>query len=191
MISLIFETSIYEWIAFIGSIAYVSFAAYQKKISWLFASISSAIYVYLCFISRLYLDSFLQTFYVLAAIYGWFTWSNSKKELKLNIKPIAFHLKAFVVLLFLAFFLGYVMHSFTNQASPFIDAFITVFSLFATYLVAKKVIENWWYWIVIDMICIPLFYSRGLYVTSLLYVVYTIMAIVALLQWRRDFKLFT
>jgi nicotinamide mononucleotide transporter len=80
------------------------------------------------------------------------------------------------------------MERFTNQAAPFVDAPITLFSLFATYLVAQKVVENWWYWIVIDVICIPLFYSRGLYVTSFLYVVYTIMAVVALIQWKRNYR---
>ena len=80
MNSLLNETSLYEWIAFLGSIAYVTLAAYQKKVAWFFACISSAIYVYLCFESRLYLDSFLQTFYVLAAVYGWIKWNNSAHE---------------------------------------------------------------------------------------------------------------
>jgi nicotinamide mononucleotide transporter len=189
MLSLLLHTSIYEWVAFFCSVAYVSLAAYQKKIAWIFAFISSAIYVYLCFDSRLYLDSFLQMFYVLAAVYGWITWSRTKDENRLNRKSLKFHLIFIAVIAVLAIVLGNVMQKFTNQAAPFVDAPITLFSLFATYLVAQKVVENWWYWIVIDAICIPLFYSRGLYVTSLLYVVYTIMAVVALIQWKRSYQL--
>ncbi len=189
MLSLLLHTSIYEWVAFFCSVAYVSLAAYQKKIAWIFAFISSAIYVYLCFDSRLYLDSFLQMFYVLAAVYGWITWSRTKDENRLNRKSLKFHLIFIAVIAVLAIVLGNVMQKFTNQAAPFVDAPITLFSLFATYLVAQKVVENWWYWIVIDTICIQLFYSRGLYVTSLLYVVYTIMAVVALIQWKRSYQL--
>jgi len=189
MVSLLLQTSIYEWVAFFCSVAYVSFAAYQKKIAWIFAFISSAIYVYLCFDSRLYLDSFLQMFYVLAAVYGWITWSRTKDEYKLHRKPLKFHLISIIVIAFSSIVLGFVMQQFTNQAAPLVDAPITLFSLFATYLVAQKVVENWWYWIVIDSICIPLFYSRGLYVTSLLYFVYTIMAVVALIQWKRNYRL--
>ena len=188
MLSLLFQTSNYELIAFFCSIAYVSLAAYQKKIAWIFAFISSAIYVYLCFESRLYLDSFLQMFYVLAAVYGWITWSRTKDENMLRIKPLKFHLISIIFIAFLSIVLGFIMQRFTNQAAPFVDAPITLFSLFATYLVAQKVVENWWYWIVIDSICIPLFYSRGLYVTSILYVVYTIMALVALIQWKRNYR---
>ena len=188
MLSLLFQTSIFEWVAFFCSVAYVSLAAYQKKTAWIFAFISSAMYVYLCFESRLYLDSFLQMFYVLAAVYGWITWSRSSDEKRLSRKPLKFHLISMVIIAVLAIVLGFIMERFTNQAAPFVDAPITLFSLFATYLVAQKVVENWWYWIVIDIICIPLFYSRGLYVTSLLYVVYTIMAVVALIQWKRNYR---
>ncbi len=186
MVSLILQTSIYEWIAFFCSIAYVSMATYQKKIAWLFAFISSAIYVYLCFQSRLYLDSFLQSFYVVAAVYGWVTWNRASNTIQLSVKPIKFHLMSIGIIILLAFIIGFLMDTFTNQAAPYVDAQITLLSLFATYLVAQKVVENWWYWIVIDLVCIPLFYSRGLYVTSLLYVVYTVMAVVALIQWKKS-----
>lgn len=188
MVSLILQTSIYEWIAFFCSIAYVSMATYQKKIAWLFAFISSAIYVYLCFQSRLYLDSFLQSFYVVAAVYGWVTWNRASNTIQLSVKPIKFHLMSIGIIILLAFIIGFLMDTFTNQAAPYVDAQITLLSLFATYLVAQKVVENWWYWIVIDLVCIPLFYSRGLYVTSLLYVVYTVMAVVALIQWKKSYK---
>jgi nicotinamide mononucleotide transporter len=110
-------------------------------------------------------------------------------EKRLSRKPLKFHMVSIVIIAFLTMLLGFIMEHFTNQAAPFVDAPITLFSLFATYLVAQKVVENWWYWIVIDSICIPLFYSRGLYVTSLLYVVYTIMAVVALNQWKRSYHL--
>jgi nicotinamide mononucleotide transporter len=189
MLYLILQTSIYEWVAFFCSVIYVLFAAYQKKKAWFFAFGSSAIYVYLCFKSNLYLDSFLQIVYVFAAVYGWITWNRLDRENKLTVKTLRFHLVVIGIIVVLALGLGFFMHFFTSQAAPYIDALVTLFSLFATYLVAQKVVENWWYWIVIDAICIPLFYSRGLYVTSLLYLVYTVMAVVALMRWKRSYQL--
>lgn len=187
--ALILQTSIYEWVAFLCSIAYVSLAAYEKKLAWSFALVSSAIYVYLCIQSRLYLDALLQSFYVFAAVYGWVSWNRNSSISMLNIKPIRFHYKAIGLLLILASLVGFIMEKYTSQASPYVDAPITLFSLFATYLVAQKVVENWWYWIIIDIVCIPLFYSRGLYLTSILYFVYTTMALVALIQWKRAYNL--
>ena len=189
MLYLILQTSIYEWVAFFCSVIYVLLAAYQKKEAWFFAFGSSAIYVYLCFKSNLYLDSFLQIVYVFAAVYGWITWNRFDRENKLTVKTLRFHLVAIGIIVVLALGLGFLMNLFTSQAAPYIDALVTLFSLFATYLVAQKVVENWWYWIVIDIICIPLFYSRGLYITSILYVVYTIMAVVALMRWKRSYQL--
>lgn len=189
MLYLILQTSIYEWVAFFCSVIYVLLAAYQKKKAWFFAFGSSAIYVYLCFKSNLYLDSFLQIVYVFAAVYGWITWNRLDRENKLTVKTLSFHLVAIGIIVVLALGLGFLMNLFTSQAAPYIDALVTLFSLFATYLVAQKVVENWWYWIVIDIICIPLFYSRGLYITSILYVVYTIMAVVALMRWKRSYQL--
>ena len=189
MLYLILQTSIYEWVAFFCSVIYVLLAAYQKKKAWFFAFGSSAIYVYLCFKSNLYLDSFLQIVYVFAAVYGWITWNRLDRENKLTVKTLRFHLVAIGIIVVLALGLGFLMNLFTSQAAPYIDALVTLFSLFATYLVAQKVVENWWYWIVIDIICIPLFYSRGLYITSILYVVYTIMAVVALMRWKRSYQL--
>jgi nicotinamide mononucleotide transporter len=85
--------------------------------------------------------------------------------------------------------LGYIFDSYTNQENPYTDAFSTVFSLAATFMVTKKVLENWIYWIVIDAVCIYLFASRGLFLTSILFFFYTIIAVFGFVQWRRQFKL--
>ena len=188
MLQLILQTSTSEWIAFFSSILYVVIIALQKKIAWFFAFISSALYVYLCFSSKLYLDSFLQFFYVLAAIYGWMQWNKTDLNEKLSKKNIRFHLSAIGICLVLSFSIGWIMKTFTDQASPYLDATITITSLFATYLVARKIIDNWVYWIFIDLACIPIFYSRGLYLTSILYLIYAIIAIVAFFKWNKEYR---
>ncbi|NDF60272.1 MAG: nicotinamide riboside transporter PnuC [Crocinitomicaceae bacterium] len=188
MLQLILTTSTSEWIAFFSSILYVVIIALQKKTAWFFAFISSALYVYLCFSSKLYLDSFLQFFYVLAAIYGWMQWNKTDLNEKLSKKNIRFHLSAIGICIVISLSIGWIMKTFTDQASPYLDATITITSLFATYLVARKIIDNWVYWIFIDLACIPIFYSRGLYLTSILYLIYAIIAIVAFFKWNKEYR---
>jgi len=188
MLQLILQTSTSEWIAFFSSILYVVVIALQKKTAWVFAFISSAIYVYLCFSSKLYLDSFLQFFYVLAAIYGWMQWNKTVSNDKLSKKKLRFHLVAIGICSFISCSIGWIMKTYTDQAFPYLDATITITSLFATYLVARKIIDNWVYWIFIDIACFPIFYSRGLHLTSILYLIYAITAIFAFFKWNKEYR---
>lgn len=185
------ETSIWEWMGVISGILYVVFISYKKIIAWLFALISSLIYVYLCFKSQLFIETGLQFFYVIMAIYGWMKWNSAKEEKEANIIrwKNRFHLYNCLISGVLVFVLGYFFDRYTNQANPYTDAFSTVFSLAATFMVTKKVLENWIYWIVIDSVCIYLFSSRGLYLTSLLFFIYTLIAVFGYFQWRKQYQL--
>ena len=84
--------------------------------------------------------------------------------------------------------LGYIFAYFTNQANPFVDAFTSVFSFTATFMVTKKVLENWIYWIIIDAISVYLFYSRELYVTAGLMCLYSLIAVFGLVKWYLIYK---
>ena len=186
-----FATSIWEWLGFLTGVLYVVFISYKKIIAWLFALISSTIYVYLCFKSKLFIETGLQFFYVIMAIYGWFKWNSDQTDnhgIIIKWKP-KFHLLNILISVLLVGLLGYIFDSYTNQENPYTDAFSTVFSLAATFMVTKKVLENWIYWIVIDAVCIYLFASRGLFLTSILFFFYTIIAVFGFVQWRREFKL--
>jgi nicotinamide mononucleotide transporter len=186
-----FATSIWEWLGVLTGVLYVVFISYKKIIAWLFALISSTIYVYLCFKSKLFIETGLQFFYVIMAIYGWFKWNSDQTDnhgIIIQWKP-KFHLINILISGLLVGLLGYIFDSYTNQANPYTDAFSTVFSLAATFMVTKKVLENWIYWIVIDAVCIYLFASRGLFLTSILFFFYTIIAVFGFVQWRREFKL--
>ncbi len=186
-----FATSIWEWLGVLTGVLYVVFISYKKIIAWLFALISSTIYVYLCFKSKLFIETGLQFFYVIMAIYGWFKWNSDQTDnhgIIIKWKP-KFHLLNILISVLLVGLLGYIFDSYTNQENPYTDAFSTVFSLAATFMVTKKVLENWIYWIVIDAVCIYLFASRGLLLTSILFFFYTIIAVFGFVQWRRQFKL--
>ena len=186
----IFQTSVWEWLAVLSGILYVIFISFKRPIAWFFALINSILYIYLCFISQLYIETGLQLFYVIMAIYGWMSWKNKRISAKDKIIrwPIKYHLLNFGISASIALVLGLLFDNFTNQAYPYADAFTGVFSLVATFMVTKKVLENWIYWILIDAICIFLFAASDLYLTAVLFFVYTLIAIFGLLHWKKQFK---
>ena len=185
------NTSSIEWLGVLTGLLYVILISFKNITAWLFALLSSSIYVYLCFISNLFLETGLQLFYVAMAIFGWLKWKKDSLENETNIIKWDYRLHLLNILISgsLTFIIGYIFDNFTSQANPYTDAFSTIFSLVATFMVTKKVLENWIYWIFIDAVCIYLFASRGLYLTSLLFVLYTTIAVIGFFQWRSLFKL--
>jgi nicotinamide mononucleotide transporter len=183
------ETSLAEWTAVLAGILYVILISYRMISAWFFALVSALVYVYLCYTSNLFLETGLQFFYVIMAIYGWFKWNkeSSEKEGLITRWTIKAHAINISLSTFLFLSLGFVFDNYTSQANPYTDAFSTVFSLGATYMVTKKVLENWIYWVVIDAVCIYLFASRELYLTAVLFFIYTLIALFGYFQWRRKF----
>jgi nicotinamide mononucleotide transporter len=189
-------TPLLEWLAVLTSILYVVFAARQKMITWFFAFVTSVLYVYLCFISELFIETLLQLFYVAMAIYGWQQWKKhdtmgfkgaDEGELQTATKIQSWGLRKHLIIsvagLIGTFTLGFIFQTFTNQHHAFLDAFTTVFSLFATFMVTKRVLENWLYWIVIDAASVYLYYDRGLKLSSLLFVLFTLLAGFGWVKW--------
>jgi nicotinamide mononucleotide transporter len=185
----IIQTSIWEWFAVATAIFYVILAAKRLILCWLFALISSALYVYICFISKLYIETFLQVFYFGMGVLGWILWNKSSAENN-EIKTWGIRLNLINILLsgILTFGLGYYFKLNTNQASPFLDAFVTSFALSATLMITKKVHEGWAYFIAVDIVSIYLYASRDLYLSSFLSIVYTILAIFGWLAWLKAMK---
>ena len=185
----IIQTSIWEWFAVATAIFYVILAAKRLILCWFFALISSALYVYICFISKLYIETFLQVFYFGMGVLGWILWNKSSAENN-EIKTWGIRLNLINILLsgILTFGLGYYFKLNTNQASPFLDAFVTSFALSATLMITKKVHEGWAYFIAVDIVSIYLYASRELYLSSFLSIVYTILAIFGWLAWLKAMK---
>ena len=134
------------------------------------------------------MESFLQIFYICMAIYGWYIWSNKinvEKELKITSWKKQYHLYAIIIVTLLAIISGFLLEKYTQAALPFLDAFTTWGAIITTYMVAKKIIENWIYWFVIDSISIYLFISRELYLTALLFLIYLIIIIFGYRSWMK------
>lgn len=203
----IYKTSVPEWLAVISGTIYLVLLTQKNILCWYFALASSLLYVYLCFIAHLYLETLLQLFYAVMAVVGWYMWYNEKLVEKIQnpidgkktAKPVKielpirewalkYHLINIVVSSIIAVVLGYIFANYTKQLNPFVDAFTTVFSLTTTYMVAKRVLTNWIYWIVIDFTSIFLYYERGYSLTSMLYLIYTFMAISGFIFWKKQYE---
>ena len=110
---------------------------------------------------------------------------NDEQELKITSWKKRYHVYAIIIVTLLAIISGFLLEKYTQAALPFLDAFTTWGAIIATYMVAKKIIENWIYWFVIDSISIYLFISRELYLTSLLFFIYLIIIIFGYRSWRK------
>ncbi len=185
----ILATSIWEWLAVASSLSYVYLAAKKNIGCWLAALISTGIYIYLCYAGQLFIEAGLQIFYFVMAIYGWMVWNktsdNNNNLIRWGLKA---HVKNIIISALLALVLGFVFDQYTQQANSYLDAFITCFSLTATFMVAKKVVDNWAYWIVIDFASIFLYAGRGLYLSAILFLMFTLFAIYAYFSWLKKFK---
>ena len=177
-----------EIIAVITAILYLVLAAKEDIKCWYAALFSSALYMYIMYTAGLIMESFLQIFYICMAIYGWYIWSNKineEQELKITSWKKQYHVYAIIIVTLLAIISGFLLEKYTQAALPFLDAFTTWGAIITTYMVAKKIIENWIYWFVIDSISIYLFISRELYLTSLLFFIYLIIIIFGYRSWMK------
>lgn len=183
-----FNWSIIETIAVLFSIIYVVLAAKQNIWCWFFAAISVTLYIYICLNIQLFAETILQIFYLIMAIYGYYNWKQIDGELEIQQWGIAKHLLLILLGAISTFLIGFYFTSYTNAKMPIVDSFTTVFSIIATYMVTKKVLGNWLYWIVIDVISIYLYFSRDLHLTSLLFMLYTVIAIFGYFTWLKKIK---
>ena len=178
-----------EGLGVAAAIAYLILAIRQNSLCWVFAGISTVIYVYLFFTARLYMESVLNVFYLAMAIYGWVSWrqgSSENTDLAVTIWPWRRHAVALLVIVALSLVNGYFLTIYTDAEFPYIDSLTTWSAFWATFLVARKVLENWWYWLVIDVASIFIYWQRDLELTALLFVVYVIMIPFGFISWRRS-----
>jgi nicotinamide mononucleotide transporter len=182
------ETSWIEMAAAALALAYVLLAIAQRLSCWFAAFISSALYVWVFFVAHLYMDSMLQAFFAVMAVYGYWQWQHGKGGAALAVTrwPLSRHALAAVITVALSLLTSFFLRRYTPAALPFLDSLVTWSSVFATFLVARKVYENWHWWLVIDSVSLCVFFSRHLYLTVLLYGLYVILSVVGLREWRRS-----
>jgi len=181
----------FEIVAAALAITYLILAMQQNIFCWAAWIISSIMYLFVMFSAGLYMESGLQIFYIVMGIYGWIQWNNrsSKNNLTVSTWPIINHIYILLILIVLVTFSGLILSNLTEAVSPYIDAFTTWGAIIATYMVAKKILENWYYWFVVDFVSVFLFLSRELYTTALLFSIYIILVIFGFIAWRKSMRL--
>jgi len=178
-----------EGIAVFFGVASVYYS--MKENIWVYPTgiISTLIYVWICLQVGLYADMGINAYYFSMSIYGWYVWSRPTNEGKalpvtwLNRKGIVES-----VLLFLASYtvLAFVLLHFTDSDVPFIDSFTTASAFVGMYLMAKKKVENWIAWIITDLVSVPLYFYKGLILTSFQFLFFTVLAVMGLIAWIRS-----
>jgi nicotinamide mononucleotide transporter len=180
-----------EWIAVLTGFACVWLAARESLWNFPVALVSCALYIVVYYRAGLYSDSLLQIMFIVLSLYGWYEWlygGRSKTELPVSrtrrwewLATLAF------VGAFTAGF-GYYLSTRTDAALPHWDSFTTAGSLAAQFLLMRKRLENWWLWILVDIIYVPILWYKQLYPTSVLYALYLGLAVYGYWEWHRSMR---
>ncbi len=183
----------WEMVAVFLSVTYLLLAIKQNLWCWVAAFISTLIYTILFFDASLLMDSALNMFYLVMAIYGWYSWKygngiNKNEELEITTYGLNKNLKIIGALIIVSLILGYIMANYTSADFAYLDTFTTVFAVFTTYTLTKKVLENWLYWIVIDSVSIYIYINKGFYLTAVLFAFYTVLAFIAYNNWKKEYE---
>jgi nicotinamide mononucleotide transporter len=183
-----------NYIELIGAtlgIAYIIFSIKQNIFTWPTGLATSALYIIIFFQAKLYADMSLQFYYVIISIYGWWLWlkgSNPDGSTTIKVTKITknFATKISIISLMLWFIIYYILSRHTDSLVPVLDSFTTALSISATYLLARKVLEHWILWIIIDLVSVGLYIFKGLWPTTLLFLIYSAMAIIGYRSWLHD-----
>jgi nicotinamide mononucleotide transporter len=177
-----------EITAVIFAILYLILAVKQNILCWIAGIISSVLYFFIMQKAGLYMEAYLQVFYVVMGIYGWSQWSASNASnpsFIVNTWSKYQHMIAISIILALSLLSGFLLERYTDAALPFLDALVSWGAVVATYMVAKKLLENWIYWFVIDATSIFLFIERGLWLSALLFATYLVIIFFGYQSWNK------
>jgi nicotinamide mononucleotide transporter len=184
----------------VTGILYVFLEIRQTIWLWPVGIMTSAVYIWVFFTGKLYADMSLQGYYLAISILGWYWWARGKKEEGsghraqgsgqeegLQVTRLKFRTGIFLTAFFIPLFavMWFVLDRMTDSPVPVRDSFITSLSIIATWMLARKIYEHWFLWIVVNTTACFMFFTRGLYPTVVLYIVYGIMSVEGLRAWRK------
>lgn len=188
---------IYQWIidhyievcGTLTGFLYLGFSIRQHFLTWPVGLLNALFYVVVFFTSKIYADMALQFYYVAISIYGWWCWlhgSATGHSLEVTRTAHSLWLKLMLASILLFIVISFVLVRYTDSPVPYWDALTTALSIVATWMLAQKKIEHWLLWVLVDAISIGLFIVKELYPTTLLFLVYTILAIYGYFEWRKE-----
>jgi nicotinamide mononucleotide transporter len=187
-ISNLYQTSLLEVIAVIFGLLSVWYSRKVNLLVYPTGIINVLIYVYICFYAGLYADMGINMVYFVMSVYGWYNWTRKKDDVT-TVRITWLSLKGNILALLLAavafILISYILVNYTDSTVPYIDSFTTAIFIVGMWLMARKNVENWIYWIIGDVICIPMFFYKGLVFTSFQYLVFLILAVMGFISWRK------
>lgn len=184
------STSLLEWLAVLLAITYLLLVIKQSRWCWPAAFFSTSIYIFLFFDVNLYMESALNLYYLLMAVFGWFQWqqSNTKTEKQITQWPLIKHFYLILGAFMLSGLSAFLLNKYTNQDLAFLDSLTSWFAILATYMVTQKILENWLYWIIIDSLSIYLYLSKGFALTAILFLAYVVIAFIGWKLWTKEYQ---
>lgn len=184
-------SSPWEWLAMLLSILYLVLAARENICCWAAAFFSTLIYIALFYKAAILLESILNIFYLVMAVYGWYEWRYRKSDKTgraISTWSPRRHLAVIGCTGCVVLLAGFLFDRYTGSQLPYLDAFTTCFAVVATFMVPWKILENWIYWFVIDLASIYLYISRELYLTALLFCIYIVLIFFGYARWQREYR---
>jgi nicotinamide mononucleotide transporter len=182
-----------ELIGVVFGLMYIGLEVRQKWMMWIFGILSSLCYIIIFYNNQLYAQMGLNFYFVAMSVYGLYCWKlapkKTTKELKFGFldKPTTVKLIVSGGLIFAL--VAWILMDFSDEIFPhpgLADTFVMTLSILATWMAARKIIECWYLWIITDVVAVALYFSQGMYLTDLLYVVYLILSVVGLLEWKKS-----
>ncbi len=181
----------WEITAALMGVAYILLAAKESQWCWLFAFFSTVIYTVLFWEGQLPMQAFLNFYYMGMAVYGYWLWRKHGKAedtLAINSWGWSKNLIFIVSGLIISAIVTYYLKTSAKSQSPVLDAYTTVFAVMNTWLMAKKILQNWLYWVIIDAAAVVLYFETAYYATTALFVLNTILAAAGYISWARLHK---
>ena len=182
-----------EGIAVFFGIASV-FYSIRERI-WVYPTglVSTLIYVWICFEYKLYADMGINAYYFAMSIYGWYVWTHPKANQA--VLPVTWldkrgWLYAVVIFAVSYLLLSQTLTNFTDSDVPYWDSFTTASAFVGMWLMAKKKVENWIFWIITDLVSVPLYFYKGLILTSFQFLFFTVLATIGLFAWIKSAKIY-
>lgn len=184
-----------EVFAFISGLLYLILEIKQSKLMWIIGALSAMAYIYIFARSSLFAAMGLQIYYLAVSIYGFYEWqrdkakgkeSGSGSDIFYRIIPFKSLIVSLLFALIVFMLLLTILRNMTGDPMPAVDALATSLSIMATLWLSKSFIHQWLVWIAVDLLSAGLFISQGLYLTSVLYIIYTVSAAYGYCHWKKN-----
>ena len=159
----------------------------EKRAGWVMGFIGACLSILLYQHSRAWAMTVLNVFYLVMAVYGWWSWGSSSDE-RIQRRPLGFHVALGGACLLFAAALGWGLDRWVQGAYPYMDAFVTVFAFAATWMMAHRMLENWVWWMIGDLVAVYFNHLLDLRWYALLYIAYIILSMAGLWRWSRTYR---